>query len=204
MARARHPLRLVVLFCWIPLVALAQGAERTESRDAEMRRWSKIFFGVASTLDGGKSTVGLLRSRINLRDPSLEDSMAMVAGRYGEYAAAVERFKHSVSGLLDRPQDLPLLFRALMDGHQACWRLDAYTRLVETYGVSGRDLLSVLSSTEACARFRRAAYATGVEELIQDALADGEVRRRQLVDLRQEHLELERLIEDLQRIDAGE
>lgn len=40
--------------------------------------------------------------------------------------------------------------------------------------------------------------------MIQDALADGEVRRRELADLRQEHLELESLIEDLQRIDERE
>ena len=126
--------------------------------------------------------------------------MEMVAGRFGEYAAAVERFKHSVSGLLDRPQALPLFFRALMDGHQACWRLDAYARLVETYGVSGRDMLSVLSSTEACDRFRRVAFAPDVEELIHAALTDGEARRRELADLREEHLELESLIEDLQRL----
>jgi len=193
-----------VFFSWFPLAALAQGTERASSGDSELRRWSKIFFGVASTLDGGKSSVGLLRSRISLRDPSLEDSMEMVAGRFGEYAAAVERFKHSVSGLLDRPQALPLFFRALMDGHQACWRLDAYARLVETYGVSGRDMLSVLSSTEACDRFRRVAFAPDVEELIHAALTDGEARRRELADLREEHLELESLIEDLQRIDAGE
>lgn len=195
---------LVTILAALPTVPRAQREGVVDGPTTEARRLSRIFFGVASTLEGGTSTVGLLRSRVSLRDPTLESSMDQLNGRYGEYVSAVGRFKSSVSGLLDRPTDRSLLFRVLMDGHQSCWRLDVYTRLVETFGVSGRDLMSILSSTEACDRFRRTAFDPGVEGLIQDALANGETWRRELETLREEHGELEQLLEDLRRIDESD
>jgi hypothetical protein len=167
-------------------------------------RLAKLFFGLAATLDGGKSSVNLLRSSVRVRDASAESVRATVSASYGRYADAVERFKGGVSTLLDSPDDAAALFRALSGGHEACWRLDAYTQLVVTYGARSQDLLSILSSTEACARYRRVAFRPVVERLIIRDLAETDALRIEAREMSVELEELERLLDDLRRIEASD
>jgi hypothetical protein len=129
----------------------------------------------------------------------------MLEGQYARYEEAAGSFKAGVSRLLDAPGSRSRLYRALMNGHRACWRFDRYTRLVETYGASSGDLLSVLSSTEGCELFRRAAFQPRVEALIEEALAGAGVdRSEELRELREELAAMEELLEDLRRIDSQE
>jgi hypothetical protein len=92
----------------------------------------------------------------------------------------------------------------MADGHRACWKLDQYRQMLETYGLPGRDLLTLIPSTEACDRFRRAAFLPKVEQLVAGALVNQSYRERELRDLRSEMSELERLLEDLRQIEDAE
>lgn len=168
------------------------------------RRLAKLLFGVAATLDGGRSSVGLLRESLNLREATRESVMRNADARFARYAGAVDRFKVSVSSLLDRPESMASLFRALATGHEACWRLEGFTRFAETYGAGGADLMTVLSSTQSCSRFRRAAMQPPVVELLAGALEENDELRGEAETLREELAELERLLDDLRRIDEGE
>jgi hypothetical protein len=166
------------------------------------KRLARLFFSLAATLNGGKSSVQLLQSGVTIRNASADSVRAAVRARYVEYEAAVQRFESSTSQLLDRSASETLLFRTLMDGHRACWSLGSYTRLAETYGVSTGRLLSILSSVEACERFTRAAFAPPVEAIILRALADAAEQEADMRMLTEELEELERLLEDLERIDS--
>jgi hypothetical protein len=167
----------------------------------DQRRLAKLFFSLAATLGGGKTNVRVLQGAMQVREPAAASVREMVAARYTDYAGAVDRFRVDVSSLLDRPESMPLLFRATMDGHLTCTRLDAYTRLMETYGVSVNDLLSILSSREACAQFRRAAFSRSVEGTIAASIEDSANRRARIAALEQEIAELEKLVEDLREIE---
>jgi hypothetical protein len=166
------------------------------------KRLARLFFSLAATLNGGKSSVQLLQSGVTIRNASADSVRAAVRARYVDYEAAVQRFESSASQLLDGSASESLLFRTLMDGHRACWSLGSYTRLAETYGVSTNRLLSILSSTEACERFTRAAFAPPVEAIILRALADAAEREADMKMLTKELEELELLLEDLERIDS--
>jgi len=165
------------------------------------RRLARLFFSLAATLNGGKSSVQLLQSGITIRNSSADSVRAAVRARYVAYEAVVERFERSASVLLERPSSRTLMFRTLMDGHRACWSLGSYTRMAETYGVSSGRLLSILSSTEACERFTRAAFAPPVEAVLMRALSSAAEREAVVRVLEEELEELERLLEDLERID---
>jgi hypothetical protein len=165
------------------------------------RRLAKLFFSVASTLDGGKTSVAFLQSRLSIRDPSRDSVRGVVSARYDAYAASVERFKGNVSDLLDKPDSPLLLYRVLTAGHRACWGLDTYIRLVETYGVTSSDLMSVLSSREGCARFRVAAFQPSVEAIVTEALLAELDPREEILALYEELASLERLLDDLARIE---
>jgi hypothetical protein len=162
------------------------------------RRQARLFFSLAATLNGGKSSVQLLQSGITIRNSSAESVRTAVRARYVAYETVVERFERSASALLERPNSRTLMFRSLMDGHRACWSLGSYTRMAETYGVSSGRLLSILSSTEACERFTRAAFAPPVEAVLMRALSSAAAREAEVRVLEEE---LERLLEDLERID---
>ena len=168
----------------------------------DQRRLAKLLFSIGATLSGGKTNVRLLQGAMRLRDPSADSTRKMVAARYERYAAAVEEFRGAASRLLDSPQSVRLLFRLLIDGHEVCWRLDAYTRLMETYGVSANDLLSILSSREACGQFRRVAFSAPVEGAISRSLDDAERLRSEMRDLQDELEELEKLVQDLDDIEG--
>jgi hypothetical protein len=126
----------------------------------------------------------------------------MVAARYERYDVAVEDFRGAASQLLDSPQSVRLLFRVLVDGHEVCWRLDAYTRLMETYSVSANDLLSILSSREACGHFRRVAFSAPIEGAIARGLDDSDRLRIEVRELQREIEELEKLVQDLDDIEG--
>jgi len=183
-------------------VSAARGPAIPES-GSDRRDLAKRFFGVAATLEGGKSSVELLAQGVSIREAAGGSVRQMLDSRFAQYRTSVERFRSAVSELLDRPESQNLLFRTLMGGHQACWRLESFTRICETYGVSGADLVTVLSSTEACARFRDIAFDPQVERIVALALEDREARARENRELREELHALERLLEDIRRIDAN-
>ena len=184
--------------------------ERTSFRDddpreqLDLRRLSKLLFSVGATLGGGKTNVRMLQSGMQLRESQSGGTREMTAARYTTYDGAVERFRGDVSSLLDRPDALPRLHRSLTDGLEVCWRLDAFARLMETYGVSAQDMLSILSSREACDTFRRAAFSAQVQGTLARALQDSEQWRGQVRALEEEVAELERLVEDLRKIDGAD
>jgi len=166
------------------------------------RRLAKLLFSIGATLGGGKSNVRLLQGAMRLRDPAVDSTREMASARYRQYDQAVEGFRGASSRLLDSPESIPLLFRALVDGQEVCWRLDAFTRLMETYGVSANDMLSILSSREACGQFRRVAFSAPVEGAIVHGLEDAERLRSEMRDLRREIEELEQLVQDLDDIEG--
>jgi hypothetical protein len=167
-------------------------------------RLSRLFFGFSATLEGGKSSVLLLGSGVPVRDPGRKSVRRLVEARFSDYAKALERFDVSTSLLLDDPGSGAALFHALVDGHRSCWQLDAFTQLVESYGARSQDLMSILSSIEACARFRRVAYTPAVEEAVSRELEEVGRLRTQVRELTAELEELERLLEDLRRIESAD
>lgn len=177
--------------------------DRYSTQPVDRQRLGRLFFGVASTLDGGKSTVEFLRSRLASRDLQREELGGAIREMYDAYASQVARFRVSAERLLDDTGSRQKLFRVMMDGHQSCWQLDRYTGMVETYGASPTDLMSVLSSTEACERFRRAAFEGRVLDLIAAALGTETEQAATIEDLREELAELQKLLDDLQAIDAN-
>jgi hypothetical protein len=172
--------------------------------EVDRKKLGRFVFSIAATLNGDKSSVQILQGGIRVRDASAESVRAAVRARFAEYDRTVERFRGSATELLDTPDSTPLLFTALMDGHRACWQLGSYTRLVETYGVSSSRLLSILSSTEACERFVKEAFRPDVQEIILRSLLVDAARDEDCGALREEIEELEKLLEDLRRIEAGE
>ena len=182
--------------------------EATEFRDddprtqLDQRRLAKLLFSLGATLGGGKANVRMLQGAMQLRETQAASTRDMTAARFTEYDASVERFRSAASALLDRPESLRQLQRALDDGHEVCWRLDAYTRLMETYGVSASDLLSILASREACVEFRRAAFSSQVQGTLGRALQSAEECQRQVRALQEEIAELEKLVKDLREIEG--
>ena len=167
-------------------------------------RLARLFFGFSATLQGGKSSVQLLGSGVPVRDPGRKSVRGLVDARFADYGKALERFNVSASRLLDGPESGTALFRALVDGHRSCWQLDAFTQLVETYGARSQDLMSILSSIEACARFRRVAYTAAVEEAVSRELEEASRLREEVRELAAELEELERLLDDLRRIESAD
>ncbi len=165
-------------------------------------RLAKLMFSIGATLSSGKANVRLLQGAMRVREPAAESVRGMVTARYEDYSDAVDRFRTDVSQYLDGPESVQRLYRTLIDGHKVCWRLDAYTRLVETYGVTVNDLVSILSSREACAQFRRAAFSDLVDGMIASSLARSDRDREEIRLLEAEISDLERLVEDLREIES--
>lgn len=164
-------------------------------------RLARLMFSIGATLSSGKANVRLLQGAMRVREPASESVREMVAARYEDYSDAVDRFRTDVSQYLDGPDSVQRLYRTLIDGHKVCWRLDAYSRLVETYGITSNDLLSILSSREACAQFRRAAFSNVVDGMIASSIARSERDREEIRLLEAEISDLERLVEDLREIE---
>lgn len=183
-------------------IQLLESADADDSIDRT--RLARLFFGFAVTLEGGKSSVRLLGSGVPIRDPGRKSVRGLVEARFAEYGKALDRFNAGASRLLDRPESGEALFHALVDGHRSCWQLDAFIQLVESYGARSQDLLSILSSMEACARFRRVAYLPVVEESVSRDLRETGRLKDQVRELTAELEELERLLDDLRRIESAD
>lgn len=179
----------------------SEAAAASGAPDLDRKRLSKLLFSLGATLGSGKANVRMLQGAIELRGSAAASGRGLVAESYADYDRAVEDFRGGASAVLDRPESDPLLFRALTAGHEVCWRLDAYTRLVETYGVSMQDLVAILASREACSQFRRAAFSVPVRRTLVAALEDAERQSTQVDDLREEIEALEQLVEDLREIE---
>jgi hypothetical protein len=165
-------------------------------------RLAKVLFGMAATLDSGKSTVQGLHGKLVVPETSLPSISALLRSRYDEYTRSLERFRSSVSRLLDDPASALLLHRALVDGQRACWHLDLHQRLVETYSAATADLTPSLASRETCGRLREAAFQPRVEAIVQEALVQQQAHRVEVEALQQQVRELERLVEDLMAIES--
>jgi hypothetical protein len=175
--------------------------ETADADSLDPRRLSRLFFGVAATLDGGRTSVRLLQNAIVLRDATQEHVRGTVRTMFGEYEASVARLGEAAAAFLDRPESVLRLHDTIVDGHEACWRLDAYARVTETYGARPGDLVSILASSEACARFRRAAFAPGARALVRRTMAGGDDGGARVERLERELAELEKLLEELRKID---
>lgn len=176
--------------------------DRYSAHPLDHRRLARMFFGVASTLEGGQQTLLFLQSRVAPHDPSLRAEGSALDLRHKRYVEIVGRFRTSASRLMDGPESPLRLFRVLMDGADACWQLDGYTRALETWDVNATDLVAVLTSVEACARFRELAFQPRVEAGILERLADGDYRDEEIRELRARIAELERQSPDSARDDG--
>lgn len=188
-----------VLLVATPWAAI-EGADGEAPAPAKLAR---DCFATASTLHAGLPSAGLLQERIYVSSRNRERIERVVRESYERYSGATRRFQASASELIDRPDDPATLFRALTDGFRACWRFDGFTRLVETYGASGKDLLTILSSVESCGNFRDLAFDDAVLDRVLAALAPADDRDLEIRRLREELAELEALLDDLREIDEG-
>ena len=169
----------------------------------DRKRLARILFSLAATLDGGKSSVQLLQSLVVVPETSRQAVQTLLQARFGSYAESLTLFRQSVSGLLDEPESVLLLYRTIVDGQRTCWHLDLHNRLIETYG-GNTDLVSILSSREACGRLRTALFQPRVEAMVREALVEQVYQRAQIDELKGELAELERLLDDLRRIDQSD
>lgn len=177
---------------------------RESSEPVDRARMARLFFSVAATLDGGKSSVRLLQTQIMVPQPSRPTALTLLEAGYEGYTRVLSQFQQSVSRLLDEPDSSSRLYRALITGQRACWHLDQHVRLLDTYNVAESELMAALSSLEACARFRTAAFQPRVEAIVADALVEPVRLREEIRDLKQELRDLQQLVEDLRNIEAGE
>lgn len=166
------------------------------ARPVDRRRLAKLFFGLASTLDGDKSSVRLQQTHVVVAESSRRAVTGLLESRYEQYTQTLASFRQSVSDLLDEPDSLLLFYRVFMEGQRACWQLDLHTLMIETYA-GGADTLSVLSSREACARFRTVVFQPRVEGILRDALVEQIFQREEIRSLEGELRELEALLADL-------
>lgn len=208
---------LVVSLCWLVSSAAQPTDERPtnddtfieslsrESRErVDRQRLARLLFGIASNLEGGKSSLRLLQSKVSAAPPSRATARTLVDASFESYARILTQFHRSVTRLLDDVHSDARLWRGVSDGQRACLQLDRYSRLLETYGVPETDLMSALSSVEACERLRTAAFAPRVDAIFADALADSGAQRRRAQELEVELAELESLLQDLRRLDDEE
>ena len=183
------------------IVALTHLDDRDE---VDRLRLAQLFYRAASALDNGKRRLQALQSRIALRAPGRETVVNLASVQYRDYEALLGRFKHSASAFSDAPDSNLLLYRVLMHGHKSCWHLDRYTGMLRSYGVSADDFVTVLPSGAACSMFRRAAYQPRVTALVDEQLVAQDYDTQEVVELREELMALERLLEDLRKIDQAE
>jgi hypothetical protein len=213
----KFPIRVLILVLVLGSAPVTPAPARTMTDDefieslgdeantapVDRKRLARIFFSLAATLDGGKSSVQLLHRNVMVPDPSRQAVQSLLRTRYEGYTRSLSRFKASVSKLLDEPNSLLLFYRTLADGQRACWQFDLHNRLIETYG-STADMLSILSSREACGRLRTAAFQPRVEAILVNALVDQVYQRQEILELQAELRELEALLEDLQEIETSD
>jgi len=169
----------------------------------DRKRLARVFFSLAATLDGSKSSVQLLQGSVVAPESSRRAVWSLLRTRFEDYSRALARFKGSVTQLLDEPYSLLRLHRALLDGQRACWQFDLHNRLIETYGADA-SLLSILASREACTRLQLTSFQPRVQAIIVEALVERVYQREEIRELQAELQDLEELLADLRRIDAAD
>ena len=178
--------------------------ERYTAGPLDRARLARLLYGVSATLEGGANTLLFLQSRAASHDPSVIGSGSALDRQHAMYTEELERFRSSSSTLLD-DADSPLqLYRVMMDGSRSCWRLEQYVGLLERNGVGARDLVSVRSSTEACARFRQALFQPRVEGIVMEALANEGYHRSETQRLREELAEVRQQLEQARELNGQE
>ena len=182
---------------------IASLGDESSGTPVDRKRLARIFFSLAATLEGGKSSVQLLHGSVVVPQSSRRAVASLLRTRFESYSRALARFKSGVTELLDEPYSLLRLHRTLVDGQRACWQFDLHNRLIETYGADA-SLLSILSSREACSRLQLALFQPRVEAIIVEALVDRVYQREEIRELRAEVKDLEELLADLQKIDEAE
>ena len=181
---------------FVRLLAVAEA-----DKAVDRKRLSRLFFSIASTLNAGKNNVRLLQARLSFRDPSQEGVRDLSESRYDAYVANLVGFQSNCGRLLDEPGSDLVFYAAMMDGLQACWALDRYSRVVETYGAASKDLLTVSPSLEGCARFRRVVFAPPVQAILRDSLTAPNEQRAKIRELQEDLAALEELLRDLAAIE---
>lgn len=179
-----------------------QLGDTSTDEPVDRKRLARVFFSLAATLEGGKSSVRLLHANVIVPDTSRQAVHSLLRARFEEYVRSLARYRNSVTQLLDEPSSLLLIYRTLVDGQRACWHFDLHNRLIETYG-SAADFLTILSSREACGRLRRAAFQPRVEAIVMDALVEQVYQREEIQELRADLRELEQLLSDLREIEES-
>jgi len=162
-------------------------------------RLMRLFATVGSELQAGQGRVGLLQQAMALRGPTAAATRERVARSFDSYRTSLRDYRAATlaAGAADRAAT----FRTLARGHRACWQLEGFKRLVETYGAKPTDLYSVLPSSQACQLFRAAAFHPRVERWIDEGLSSPTQLADEVRALRQELEAAEQLIEDLYEID---
>ncbi len=167
-------------------------------------RLARLFFGLSSNLGAGRSSLRMLETQLAGPPNSRTTARNLIVASYVSYDHALNEFGKSALQMLDTPSSELALYDTQTGGHRTCWLLDQHLRLLGRYGVSDSALLPALSSVEACARFRKAAHAERVERIVGAALLAGLAQRAEAQALREEIRELERLVEELRRIDSAD
>lgn len=176
--------------------------QESAGRPVDRKRLARVFFSLAATLEGGKSSVELQHASVMVPDTSRQAVQSLLRARFSDYSRSLDRFRSSVTQLLDEPQSLLAFNRVLVDSQRTCWHFDLHNRLIETYG-SESDLFSILSSREACSKLRRVVFQPRVEAILADALVERVYERAQLLELQADLRELEQLFGDLREIDEA-
>ncbi|HKQ63095.1 MAG TPA: hypothetical protein VJS92_17535 [Candidatus Polarisedimenticolaceae bacterium] len=182
--------------------ALIDSLRRATPEAIDLRRVAKLFYGVAATLDSGKGSVRQLRGRARVPEGALDSALGLIDAQYEAYSRGVDQFKDSVSRLLDEPDSRALLLRALLSGQRACWQLDQESRLLEAYGLAAGEQRSIQTSSEACGRFRTAAFGPRLEGVLFEALSEARRSELQVLSLQEDVRDLQQLVDDLRRIDG--
>jgi hypothetical protein len=177
--------------------------DESSGAPVDRKRLARIFFSLAATLEGGKSSVQLLQGSVVVPETSRRAVYSLLRTRFESYSRALTRFKGSVTDLLDEPYSLLRLQRMLVDGQRACWQFDLHNRLIETYGADA-SMLSILSSREACSRLQLASFQPRVRAIIVDALVERVYQHEEIRDLQADLRDLEELLADLQEIDEAD
>jgi len=209
--RCRRTLRASILILTLGLIAvpcsfaermtddqfIASLGDETDQSPVRRVRLARAFFSLAATLDGGKSSVRLLQGTVTVSDSSRLAVVSLLRSRFGDYETSLRQFRGSVADLLDNPDSNLLLHKVLTNGQRACWNLDLYYRLIETYGTDVMDMMSVVSSREACNKLRTAAFQPRVESIVRDALVEQIIQRRHIAELEAELAEAEQFLKDM-------
>lgn len=177
---------------------------RLESATAETPldtpRFIQFLDSIRQTLWTARGGVRRLQAAIDGgADRGIRESLRR---QYASHEAALARMQIDLPRLQQAPDDAALLFDLLRAGEEACWHLNRYRRVAESYGALPEYQVAVVPAAEACRQLSRAAFSAPVAAFFGSRLAEDRQRQETLHELREEIAALEELFEDLQEIDA--